>query len=407
MKRNFTRTFFLLYIFCTLLLTSCNGDAETDNLFISLSDKSLVFSEIGETHALEATIYPIAENDERRVSWSSSNPSVATVSEDGTVTAVGYGVCMIRAKFEKATVACAVNIPNPAPTLTISQNYIYFDNLNTTEQIKAISESGEDISTSTIWISSNNDIATCRDGIVEPVSYGMCTVTAVYGNKSVSCTIIIDDQDAPEIEVSEKTVKMQKGDIYTISASLKNTSGNIYWKTSDMGVATCDNGEITARGNGTCVIIAYTDSGLTSACVVTVGNRTVEHPPEELLKFAVLDIPYEVCYVSKDSGQVLSRGMVTSYSLNYQMLADGRIEMKFSFHCVKTFDATGISGTTPTISTINLYKENGVHCETRFYRASSVMVGDSYTIDYTTFYIQTIPDEIRDFHMTFSKITEL
>lgn len=72
---------------------------------IQISQQTLTFNAIGETHTLTATIIPADSVD--AVSWTTSNASVATVN-NGTVTAVGIGTCTITASSGSYSAECAV-----------------------------------------------------------------------------------------------------------------------------------------------------------------------------------------------------------------------------------------------------------------------------------------------------------
>lgn len=74
---------------------------------ISLSDSSASMTSIGETKTLTATLTPSDTTDILR--WSSSNDSVATVS-DGVVTAVGVGSATITATCGNYSATCAISV---------------------------------------------------------------------------------------------------------------------------------------------------------------------------------------------------------------------------------------------------------------------------------------------------------
>ena len=63
---------------------------------VSLDQTTLEISEIGETQTLTATVTP-SNATETELIWSSSNPSVATVSSEGVVTGLSYGAATITA----------------------------------------------------------------------------------------------------------------------------------------------------------------------------------------------------------------------------------------------------------------------------------------------------------------------
>ena len=69
---------------------SCSGHCRPDRY---ACDPSLLRSE---TQTLPAAVLPWTATD-RGVTWSSSNPEVASVDESGKVTAVGAGQCTVTA----------------------------------------------------------------------------------------------------------------------------------------------------------------------------------------------------------------------------------------------------------------------------------------------------------------------
>ena len=74
-------------------------------------DKTELALTVGDTQTLTATIIPDDANN-KNVSWSSDNPSVATVDENGTVTAVAVGTANITVKTVdgEKTAVCAVTV---------------------------------------------------------------------------------------------------------------------------------------------------------------------------------------------------------------------------------------------------------------------------------------------------------
>lgn len=75
---------------------------------ITLNKTSLTL-EVGKTELLTATVTPGNAAD-KTVTWSSSNPSVAAVSAQGSVTAVAEGTTSISAKAGDVTAVCVVTV---------------------------------------------------------------------------------------------------------------------------------------------------------------------------------------------------------------------------------------------------------------------------------------------------------
>lgn len=61
---------------------------------VSIKESGGLLMNVGSTYNLHATVYPTTATN-KKVTWSSSNPNVATVSSSGKVTAKGRGNCVI------------------------------------------------------------------------------------------------------------------------------------------------------------------------------------------------------------------------------------------------------------------------------------------------------------------------
>ncbi len=108
-------------IFATLATNSavyacCHVTVSYPEINITLSDESLEMN-LSEERTLTAIITP--ENTGLTPTWSSSNTSVATVDDNGKVTAIGEGECDITAIVLDYTATCHVTVTN---NVTISLN---------------------------------------------------------------------------------------------------------------------------------------------------------------------------------------------------------------------------------------------------------------------------------------------
>ena len=105
---------------------------------VSLNKSSLDLT-VGGTATLIATVLP-DNADNKRVTWTSSKPSVATVSSSGVVTAVAEGSAVITVTTSDGgyTASCNVTVKNsaPEPKLSVSTKRLDFGN-----QIKFTQES--------------------------------------------------------------------------------------------------------------------------------------------------------------------------------------------------------------------------------------------------------------------------
>ena len=87
---------------------------------VSLNESSITL-DVGGSKTLAATVTPDSATN-KKVRWTSDNETVATVSEDGVVTAVAGGTAVITATTHDglftATCTVTVNAPDAAPTIT-------------------------------------------------------------------------------------------------------------------------------------------------------------------------------------------------------------------------------------------------------------------------------------------------
>ena len=94
------------YQYIHIFSTSVSGDIPVAGVELDESDITLVE---GETAPLTATVKPDDATDQT-VTWTSSDPSVATVDQTGLVTAVGPGSAAITAQAGNRSTACGVQV---------------------------------------------------------------------------------------------------------------------------------------------------------------------------------------------------------------------------------------------------------------------------------------------------------
>lgn len=115
-------------------------DSNSDTITVNVSGVSLDAASktlsIGDTVTLTANVEPSSASS-TTVDWTSSDTNVATVDENGKVTAVGYGTATITATVGGKTAQCVVNVPYPyippvVPTDTVTTTTTNPDGSTTT-----------------------------------------------------------------------------------------------------------------------------------------------------------------------------------------------------------------------------------------------------------------------------------
>lgn len=257
---------------------TCKVNVRTYSTSVSLNKTSLSLYTTQKA-TLKATVAP-ASTSNKSVKWSSSNNSVATVSDSGVVTAVGKGTATITCKTadsgKKAT--CTVNVTKKIAVQSLSLNKstktVY---KGKTYQLKAtITPSNASIKTVT-WKSTDTSVATVTSsGLVTAKGNGTAKIicTSTDGKYTATCKITV------KTKVTGVTLNAKKATLYvgntkqlTATISPKSASNkNITWKSSDKSVATVNSsGKVTAKAVGTAVISCTTKDGeYKASCTVTV-----------------------------------------------------------------------------------------------------------------------------------------
>ena len=243
---------------------------------VSLNKTSLALTE-QETFQLSATVSPDNATD-KTVTWSTANAAIATVSENGLVTAVAEGSATITAKAGDKTATCAVTVSKkviPVTSVTLNKTSLTLTEQETFQLSATVSPDNATDKTVT-WSSSNTAIATVsQDGLVSAIAVGSTTITATAGEKKATCTVTVSRKVVPatSITLDYVNIEMAKGKMVTLHATVlpeDATDKAVTWKSSNTTVATVsNNGNVTAIKAGSATITASI-GGLSASCVVKV-----------------------------------------------------------------------------------------------------------------------------------------
>ena len=146
----------------------------------------------GASTRLALTVSP--EDFTDAVTWKSANTSVATVSDDGTVKAVGVGNTTIKVTVGSVTASCKVTVVQPVTSISLSRTAVSLEALETSRLTATVSpSSAEDKRVQ--WLSSAPDIASVsEDGLVTALKKGTAVITASAmdgSGVSRSCTVTV------------------------------------------------------------------------------------------------------------------------------------------------------------------------------------------------------------------------
>jgi len=222
------------------------------------------------------------------VTWSSSSPSVATVTPAmGIATALGTGTTNVTATSGAVSGSAQLTVTGATlVSLTLSPANSSTAP-GTTKQFTAIGtfsdSSTQDITTSALWSSSNPGAATVSNqGLASGLVNGTTTITASVGSVSDSTTLTISTAHLVAITIDPSNPRINRGTQIKFTAtgefsdgSTSSLLGGLIWKSSKPNIAQV-RGSGIARGkkNGS-VTITASASGVKGTTTLTVGSGTL------------------------------------------------------------------------------------------------------------------------------------
>lgn len=256
----------------------------------------------GGTYQFTSKVLP-ANATNKTLKWTSSNPKVATIDQNGKVTAVTEGETTITAtatdgsgKKDTANIKVNFNVPKnvSATGIKLNKTSIELDGSSSTQLTATLTPSNT--TDNVAWRTSDSEIAEVIDGEVYACNPGTATITAYVvqnPNLKATCTVTVDYIQS--VSINDSSIQLTaKGATHQLSATIKpaNTKHNaLSWSSDDTSVATVDqNGKVTAVGNGYATITCKaTDTkqpnnpDLTATCSVTVKipEATVTPTPSQ------------------------------------------------------------------------------------------------------------------------------
>ena len=251
-------------------------------------------SATAETAAQDEKIAKAAEK--LTLAWTSSDESVATVDETGTVTAVAAGEAEITATVKDTEMqdVCVITVKVSAKELKVPDTLEV--KLNDTDEtaIEAKCEPEDASNISFDFASSDEEVATVdKDGKVKVLKAGECDITTTLmqdGEKVTEKTTHVKAfYEVESITLDSNEGKLTVGNSHTIKATVAPeevaAETTIEWSSSNEKVATVDsNGKVTAvsSGNATITATAGEESANYEVTVeqpkkVTTSNKTYKN----------------------------------------------------------------------------------------------------------------------------------
>ena len=229
---------------------------------------------VGSNATLTARVYGAGDNllPTARVHWSSQDPGVVTITQDGVATAVATGTAQIAASAggQSRTIAVTVS-QQPIALIRISPpagNVAVGGTL--TLQGEALDGTGAVLPNRLLeWTSSAPEIATVNaTGVVTGVSVGQATIAATGEGKTGTALITVFPTPIATIDIEPDGGTLPAGATRLFVATPRDASGQpltgrtLEWRSSNDAVATVSSsGLLTAISPGTVTITVSAPGG--------------------------------------------------------------------------------------------------------------------------------------------------
>ena len=246
---------------------------------ITLSESNVTVSLSASSFQLRATVYPKTATNQA-LKYTSTNTNVVRVDDEGKVTLVSAGTAtVIVTSVDSPSVSAMCNITVTTPVTGIaldetSASMVVGETKRLTYTIIPTTATNKDVT----WTSSDMSVAAVSaTGIVTANRSGsaIITVTTADGKHSKSCTIIVGQYASSiKLDVSNLTLNVNETYTFKVTTTPASSTDTFTWETSNANVATVSTtGKVTAKAEGTALIIVKSSRGVTAYCNVKVEQQ--------------------------------------------------------------------------------------------------------------------------------------
>ena len=201
---------------------------------------------------------------------------MATVSADGTVTAVGAGTCKITANHEMVGASCDVTVLSPMTGIVIDQTNSQIGvGYETQLSVTFLPQDTTDEKTLS-WTSSDTGVVSVDgSGKISAISEGEAVITASCNGFTAEATVLavsLEGVESVSLSAASHTFS-SVGESTVLAASISPSTILVspLWTSENPSVASVNSeGKVTAVGVGTTVITASVGAA-SASCTVTVN----------------------------------------------------------------------------------------------------------------------------------------
>ena len=210
--------------------------------------------------------YIIQEASSSSIAWTSSDESVAIVSQDGKVSTINNGVAVITATYADITAKCTVVVDDQY--YSINYDPLILDITQSIQLEVSFDSRAANIVT---WSSSDDNVAEVSvGGVVTGISQGVAVITATKDDLSCYFIISVGQAETPDVKMSATL-----GINDTMQLNVK-ADAKVEWSSSNPAVAeVSQTGLVTAKSSGTATVTAVWDDKTYTCKFIVEGTSGI------------------------------------------------------------------------------------------------------------------------------------
>ncbi len=258
-----------------IIAQTYNGIASACKLTVVPAPSKLILSTerktigIGEQIQLETGFEP--ENAAATLKYKSSKSSVASVNQNGLITAKKAGSATITVSaHNKVSAKIKITVKKKPSKIVITADR---NSLGVGEELQLGYKLSSGSAGKVVFESLNPEIASINEyGMLSAIAVGTATIRAATFNGKSDALEIQVLRAPDQILISQQSLQLGEGTTAALSAALpEGCAGRMEWLSSDESIATVSSsGKISALSAGEAEIIAQAYNGVSSACKLTV-----------------------------------------------------------------------------------------------------------------------------------------
>jgi uncharacterized protein YjdB len=211
------------------------------------------------------------------VQWSSAEPSIASVSTAGLVTAVAAGTARVIARSGEAADTARIVVLAEAVPFYVTPNaasVMLGEKLQLNVSASGASHVAAVSDAQVAWASSDPAIATVNpDGVVQTLGVGDVTLTATINKVTSAAAVRVNKANVDAVTLTPTNSTIDPGQSVVLDARVLDEMGRtlsgkkLNWRSSNDAVAKVDNGTVIGSTKGSAVITAQVEGKRASATI--------------------------------------------------------------------------------------------------------------------------------------------